>query len=342
MILKPIIPTGIMLLISVALLILLFYNTDIYKKFTQKEKKNLKISKYDISNLAIKSLIVILLFVLNLRPMYPNGETSIITNNLKVLFVIDTSVSMKAMDYNGTGERMDAVIDDCCHIVDELSGASFSVITFGDSAQKLVPFTPDSDMIEAELKTIKVVNSSYAQGTSINMVKDTLEDTLKEEYEKMDSGSELIVFFITDGEITKENEKLESFASMEKYISGGAVLGYGTNEGGKMLDDLWKNSVDSNGNPYYVYYYEDYNKIDGISKIDEDNLNKIAKDLGIEYIHMDRQSKIDSLLKNIHTSSLNSFGSEEKINNYSDIYYFLAAPILALLIIDFIIQKRKM
>ena len=342
MIVNPIIPTSVMFLISVALIVLIFYNTDIFKKLTKKETKNLKISKYEIANVSIKVLIVLLLFVINLRFMYPNGETTILTNNLKVLFVIDNSVSMKAMDYNGTNERMTGVIDDCCHIIDELSGASYSIITFGDTTKKLVPFTSDSDMAQATLKTITPVSSSYAKGTSLNLVKELLEETLKEEYKKTDDSSEIIVFFISDGEITVENEHLESFASMKKYISGGAVLGYGTNEGGKMLDDLWKDSVDINGDPYYVYYYEDYNKITAISKIDEQNLNKLASDLGIDYLHMDRQSRIDNKLKALKTSSLNTNNAEEKINNYSDIYYVFAVPLLVLLIIDFIIQKRKM
>ena len=43
----------------------------------------------------------------------------------------------------------------------------------------------------------------------------------------------MAVFFITDGEITN-NDSLESFSKASKYIDYGAVLGYGTKEGGKM------------------------------------------------------------------------------------------------------------
>ncbi len=77
-----------------------------------------------------------------------------INSDLSVLFVIDTSISMRALDYNGNKERFEGVINDCCYIVDELSSCKFSIITFGDEARKVIPFTTDTDMVQAELKLL--------------------------------------------------------------------------------------------------------------------------------------------------------------------------------------------
>ena len=231
MITNPIINIKVMIVICIVCVIIILYNS-VISKMVKKDSKSKKMTSIEMANIWIKLGIVILLFIMNLRIMIPNGETTMITTNMDVLFVIDTSVSMNALDYDGGKERMTGVIDDCCHIVDELAGAQFSIITFGDTAEKVVPFTPDGDMIQTELKTLKVVDSYYAKGTSLNLVKDVLEKTLKEQYEKRGTSNKLVIFYISDGEITKDGERLESFSNINKYVSGGAVLGYGTTQGG--------------------------------------------------------------------------------------------------------------
>ncbi len=230
MIINPIIPIWLMSIICIVSIIIIIYNKQIKDIIsnntrTTRQKKMLKIY---IINLCIKICIIILLFIINLRFMLPNGENMELNSDLNVLFVIDTSVSMRALDYNGNKERFEGVVNDCCYIIDKLANSKFSIITFGDTAQKLIPFTTDSDMVQAELKAINLENDFYAKGSSMNIANDILEKTLKEEKERQNGNSKFVVFFITDGEITKEGETLKSFANINPYISNGAVLGYGT------------------------------------------------------------------------------------------------------------------
>ncbi len=238
MIINPIIPVWLMSIICIILIIVIIYNKQI-KDIIPNKLNNIrttrqkKILKYYIINSSLKICIIVLLFVINLRFMIPNGESMAINSDLSVLFVIDTSVSMRALDYNGNKERFEGVVNDCCYIVDKLANSKFSIITFGDTAQKVIPFTTDSDMVQAELKAISLEDDFYAKGSSMNIVNDILEDTLKKEKERQNGNSKFIVFFITDGEITKEGETLESFANINQYISDGAVLGYGTRNRGK-------------------------------------------------------------------------------------------------------------
>lgn len=337
MIINPIIPIWLMTIICVILIILILYS----KQVKNRNFKEKKLIKYYILNICTKISIVILLFIMNLRFMIPNGESTVINSDLNILFVVDKSVSMRALDYNGKNERFEAVINDCCYIVDELSSCKFSIITFGNTAQRLIPFTNDTDMVQAELKAISIENDFYAQGSSMNLVKDILEKTLKEEYQRKKEESKIIVFFITDGEITKEGEVLESFSNMGKYISNGAIMGYGTTAGGKMINSLYTDQP--NNKFYYIYYYdENYEMVTAVSKLDEKNLKQIGNDLGIDYIQMSKQNNIDYKISEIKQQIYNSQTSEEKISSYSDIYYYFAIPLVILLIIDFIIKKRRM
>lgn len=346
MIVNPIIPIWLMTIICVILIILIIYSKQLKEKITNKQnnektirQKNL-IKQY-IINASIKVSIVVLLFIINLRFMIPNGETMAINSDLSVLFVIDTSISMRALDYNGNKERFEGVINDCCYIVDELSSCKFSIITFGDEARKVIPFTTDTDMVQAELKAINLEDDYYAKGSSMNLVKNTLEQTLKEEKQRQNGNSKFVIFFVSDGEITKEGEVLESFSNIEQYTSNGAVMGYGTSAGGKMVSRAYAD--DTNSNYYYLYYYDDnYNRVAAISKLDETNLKKIASDIGIDYIQMSKTSNINYKLSDIKQQISNSQTTEEKISSYKDIYYYFAVPLVILLIVDFIVQKRRM
>ena len=323
MIINPIIPIWLMGIYCIIILILLLY----------------KKSKKDIKNNLVKILIVILLFTINLRPMVPNGEVDALSYDMNVLFVIDKSVSMRALDYNGENERFEGVISDCCNIVNQLSGCKFSIITFGDDVKKEIPFTIDSDMVQAELKAINLENDTYAKGSSINSVNGMLEEMLKEQTEKDTKNT--VLFFVSDGEITIDSENLRSFANIKQYVSNGAVLGYGTAKGGKMVSDLYRD--EPNSPYYYVYYYdENYKKTTAISKIDENNLKQISSDIGIDYIHMEKASNIEYKLSEVKKQALNSLNSKDKIDSYKDIYYYLGIILVILLFVDFDKKKRRL
>lgn len=343
MIINPIIPIWLMSIICIILMVTIILKRPLIDKKQNNEKtlREKKPIKNDIINICIKIAIIILLFVINLRFMIPNGETTAISSDVNVLFVIDTSVSMRALDYNGRKERFEAVINDCCYIVDELPGCKYSIITFGDTAKKLFPFISDTDMVQAELKAITTEDDFYAKGTSINLVKEIFEKTLKEEQKRQNGASKFVIFFITDGEITKEGEKLESFANIRQYVSNGAVMGYGTKSGGKMVSKI--NKDDPTSEFYYIDYYdEDYNRITAISKIDEENLKQIASDLEVDYIQMNKTSNINYKLTDVRKQISNFQKTEDKISTYQDIYYIFMIPLVVLLTIDFIVKKKRM
>lgn len=312
MIINPIIPIWTMALICILFIFL-------------KSK-----SKYSFIR---RILIIILIFVINLRIMISSPNVKIQTNNLDVLFVIDNTISMVAEDYNGNSSRLSAVQNDCKYIIEQLYGANFSVISFNNSSRIIIPFTKDGNLAIEAIKTIQTMDETYAEGSSLNTA---LEDTLSVlEGSAKKSDRKRVLFFISDGEITND-DKLKSFSQAKKYVNNGAILGYGTLQGGKMkIKNRYTDEIsyiqDESSWPYSI----------AISKIDESNLKTIASDIGIDYIHMEKQSNISYKLKAIKQDLMKTSGDEEK-ESFTDIYYIFALPLSLLLIYELISHKRRL
>lgn len=282
----------------------------------------------DKKMLIAQVILIILLFVMNFRIMVPSSSDAI-TNNLDVLFVLDNTISMVTDDLAGK-TRLEKVKEDIKYIVEKLSSARFSIITFNHQTQLLVPFTNDINMIYDSLDIINVPEEIYAKGTSLNIAKSEIETSLKKTRKK---GRTSIIFFISDGEITNE-EKLSSF-KLEKNIDGGAVMGYGSKKGGNMrLKGKYTGSYE------YIKDYDNYPDYKAISKIDEQNLKKIAKDMNVSYVKMNKSSDINEILKSINKKIKNETVTRDK-NSYQDIYYIFALFILIDLTYIFIQYKRR-
>ncbi len=309
----PIIPIWLMIIICIILIIICV--------------------KYSKKNI-LRIFMIILIFIINLRIMIPNDKTETLSNNLDVLFVIDSTISMNALDYNGDQTRLSGVKKDSKHIINELSGARFSVISFDNNAKVLAPFTYDADIVLDSIELITPVSQTYATGSSLNTPYVLIEDVLKN---NVDNDRTKVIFFISDGEITDEST-LKSYKELSKYINGGAILGYGTNQGGNMK---YIEKYGTGEEKYLMYYSagEGYNK--AVSKIDESNLKKIASDLKVDYIKMNNESDIDKKLNSIKNKTDLKASAIDK-SSYDDIYYFFVIPLLVLIVLDFIKIRRKL
>ena len=186
------------------------------------------------------------------------------------------------------------------------------------------------------LQTMQIAEELYATGSTPNIVLDDMFKVLKASKEK--ENRKRIVFFISDGEITN-NENLKSFAELKKYVDGGAVLGYGTTNGGYMkVTDRYSGSTSylEDKTDYSIYPYPK-----AVSKIDESNLKAIANDMGVDYINMSKQSNINSKISEIK-SRYEDASSVENKNGYTDLYFVFAAPLLGLLVYEFVVYKKKL
>ena len=305
----PIIPIWIMLIICISLIIYII------------------IKKRDL----LQILIIILLFVINLRIMIPSNNSKTIKNNLDVLFVIDNTISMNALDYNGSNTRLSGVKEACNYIIDELNGSRFSVITFDNTSRIVTPYTYDTNITREAISIMTPINELYAKGSSIDVSLDSIMYSLKNSKKKNDNNR--IIFFISDGENTSNNS-IKSFKSISKYISDGAVLGYGTKKGGYMKDESEYATNE------YIMDYTGTNFGKAISKIDEKNLKEIANDMDVDYIHVTNSNDINSKIKQIKNKTKSTLESNDK-SSYDDIYYIFVIPLLILLFIEFDRFRRR-
>ena len=305
----PIIPIWIMLIICISLIIYII------------------IKKRDL----LQILIIILLFIINLRIMIPSNNSKTIKNDLDILFVIDNTISMNALDYNGSKTRLSGVKEACNYIIDELNGSRFSVITFDNTSRIVTPYTYDTNITREAISIMTPINELYAKGSSIDVSLDSIMYSLKNSKKKNDNNR--IIFFISDGENTSNNS-IKSFKSISKYISDGAVLGYGTKKGGYMKDESEYATNE------YIMDYTDTNFGKAISKIDEKNLKEIANDMDVDYIHITNSNNIKSKIKQIKNKTKSTLESNDK-SSYDDIYYIFVIPLLILLFIEFDRFRRR-
>ena len=302
------------------------------------DKKESSINK--LKYLAPKIAIVILLFIVGLRPMIPEkDESHIQVNDLDILFVVDNTISMVAEDYGDWEPRIDAAKVDMQHIMETLSGAQFSLITFANSATIVAPYTYDQNMVKAAIEALEPLPTLYARGSSLNAPIDSIK-TIATSAEKKEEKRTRIIIFISDGEIT-DDSTLDSYADISKHFAYGAVIGYGTETGGRMKSH---NSYDYGS---YIKYYSDGRNSDSIdsdynaiSKINETNLKKIANDLNGDYIHARTHSDIKPILEKISKLANQDTAPDDEPTGM-DLYYIFTIPLLPLLFFEFNKLWRK-
>ncbi len=314
---KPLIPPVVILPVLILLAVFLLWGV--------LRRKTGPLSK--VVDLLRLFLILGLIFLVNLRPMTRRFHMDVELKNIDVLFVTDTTISMWAMDYSGEKSRMNGVIADTEHVIEQLSGSNFALIRFDNRSQILAPFTQDADNVRDAFYTIREPDRYYAKGSSLNTPFDDMEDLLISSNGKKER--QTVVFFISDGEITDDSE-LRSYAELAKYVDGGAVLGYGTARGGKMYDSYGSVIRDYSGQ-----YPED-----AVSVIDEDNLRKIAADLGVDYIHMDNPANIEYMIDAIKTGSSFTMDSDDAIS-YEEVYFYFVIPLAILLLWELAVVIRR-
>nr|WP_236558600.1 VWA domain-containing protein [Arthrobacter sp. 9V] len=223
---------------------------------------------------ALRSAAVALLLLAALRPGWDGGQTQTGTTDLDVFFVVDTSTSMAAEDYNGTSPRLSGVQQDVMAIAKELAGAKFSLITFDNKATVRMPLTQDATALQTAMATLQPQNSRYAKGSSVTGAAQLLKERL-EAAKQQHPGRPALVFYAGDG----ENTSTEAPAPMDAgNVAGGAVLGYGSGQGGRMKET-------SKADAGYVRDKTSDTPQDAVSRIDEGQLRSIADQLHVPYTH---------------------------------------------------------
>ena len=262
--------------------------------------------------------------IIVLRPMKEEYGTDVRLSNIDVLFVLDTTMSMWADD-GPNSTRMKAAQDDIKEIMEGLPGANFALITFQNNSTVAAPFTQDVETIKRYIRAIKVPNRSNVTGSRMDVPFYDIESLLVSSDRK--ENRETIIFFLSDGEDTSLDDTPYSYESLEYLVDGGAVIGYGTEDGGEMMDNY--------GLPVYSNSWSV-----GVSHIDEDNLEQIADDLGVDYIHRTRSTHYTRLLEEIMEESGTITERNSEYTYFGDTYYRYVPYLTALLALELLIGIR--
>lgn len=268
---------------------------------------------------AMRLVMLLACFFMFLRPGFPGGATQTLATDTDIVLVVDTTASIVAEDWNGDEPRLDGVRADVQAIVDEYPGARFALITFDASADLRMPLTTDTTALVSSLEVLRPEVTSQSRGSSIGIANQLLTDTLSNAAEASPDRSRM-VFYFGDGEQTVTSPP-EPFDGSERLTDAGAVLGYGTAEGGPMR--LTTGSVEGSSSEYI-----EYQGANALSVIDEANLEAIAADLGVDYQH--RTADAELTLPEA-PSTTTSYAESGSVGNVTELYWIAALVVMALL-----------
>ncbi|MGC0251936.1 vWA domain-containing protein [Pseudactinotalea sp. Z1748] len=276
-----------------------------------------------------RGAMVLALIVIALTPAVPSTQSTQVTSNAELFFVVDRTGSMAAEDYNGTHPRLEGVRHDLVALTEAMPGARYTIIGFDSQATQQLPLTTDARAVRSWAETLNQEITAYSAGTAVDRPLETLGDSLSAAAERNPANVRL-VFFLSDGENTNEADGGEaaSYAPLAELVDGGAVLGYGTPQGGTMRSyDGTANSGPGTDAPYII---DPATGEPAVSVIDEDQLRTIAADLGLDYDHRISPDDVDHLVSGIDVAEIAEDGRRD-VRHYADVYW-PAAALLALLL----------
>lgn len=261
-------------------------------------------------------------FVMLLRPGIPGGTSQTLATDTDIFIAVDTTASIVAEDWGDGEQRLDGIRADVQSLVDEYPGARFALISFDAAAELRLPLTTDTTALVSSLEILRPEVTAQSRGSSIGIASTMLADTLSAAADSSPDRSRM-VFYLGDGEQTVTSSP-ESFSTSAQYVDGGAVLGYGTAEGGPM--QITTGSVAEETGEYIQYQGSD-----ALSVIDEDNLRTIAEELGVEYEL--RTADTEIVLPEAPTTTTN-YAESGEVGNIIELYWILALIMVALLAVE--------
>ncbi|GHD52631.1 VWA domain-containing protein [Mycetocola manganoxydans] len=244
---------------------------------------------------------VLLLFGIALRPsLASNDQPSAASGDVDVYFVVDTTSSMAAEDFGAQSEpRLVGVRADIAGIAERLVGARFSLITFDAETVQRLPLTTDASALVSGANALNQEVTVYSGGSSISAPVEYLAERLAVEAEANPDRTR-VMYYLGDGEQTVA-EPPGSFKALDPFIDEGAVLGYGTEAGGRMRQF---NGYDSDAEAPYITWFSDSGAQDAVSRIDELALRGVATQLGVDYLHRDGTKSVDAAIGSIRVGNV--------------------------------------
>ena len=308
MILRPLAPTWLVLLAAVALLAIVAW---IVVRRAGERRWWL-----------LRGLMVLLALAIVLRPGLGEQPAEARTSDLEVLVVVDRTLSMSALDWDGGEPRLAGVRSDMRELTEALPGARFSLVTAGRNVRQELPFTSDTTAFLAAVDTVRPEGLFAGAGSRVDRPLDEMTTILEEAADARPDRRRLVVL-VTDGENTVDSPQ-ESFAPVAPLVDGGVVLGYGTEEGGKMPTDYEDTSSG--------FVYDTQSGADALSRLDADNVATIADQMGVDHLERSRPGGLDDWAAGVDSRFVDD--DEDKAPAKRDLTWVLALALFAVALVE--------
>lgn len=275
--------------------------------------------------------IALAIAIIAIGPSTTTTTASTIQSNAEIFFVVDRTGSMAAEDYGPDAvPRLEGVRHDVDAIVEAFPGARYSIIAWDSQATRQLPLTTDARAVRSWTDTLRQELTPFSTGSQVDRPLGALAEALTGAAERSPSNVRLVYFLSdgenTDGEDSSADATLESFAPLAPLVDGGAVLGYGTSEGGRMR--VWDGITPTAEAPYITDPTQ--GGAEAISRIDEVTLRTIADQLGVPYVHRVVPDSVEPFTSGVDVQEIASDGRREHVV-YTPLVWPFAAIALALL-----------
>ena len=262
--------------------------------------------------LVLRLFAISLLIMALARPQEGQKRTEILSMGVDIMLALDTSGSMKALDFiqnDKRDTRLTMVKDVVSKFIENRTNDRMGMVVFGSEAYTQCPLTLDQNILQSFLRKLDIgmAGDSTAIGSAVGIAVKRLKD--------LKSDSKLIIL-LTDGRNNAGNlAPLQAAQTAKAFGIKIHTIGVGTRGKAPFL-------VNSIFGQRYVYQEVD---------IDEVTLKEIAKITGGQYFRATDLESLESIYKQIDKMEK----SEVKVFDYSEykelFHYFLIPAILFLL-----------
>lgn len=242
-------------------------------------------------------------------------------SDLEILLVVDETLSMSALDYAGARSRHEGVREDLTAITEALPDARFGMIGFGRDAKVDLAFTESRTAVQRAVQNVKREPMMAGTGTVMDRPLALMTKVLRQA-EEQHPDRRRVVILLSDGENTRAGAVQESFTPAAQYVDDGAVLGYGSSAGGRMP---------TGGEPPWTFVRDLATGEDALSRIDEPNLQKIARQLGVDYAYRGGTGSLSDWAAALSQGG-DTVAGEEKDD--FELYWILAILLAALALVE--------
>ncbi len=279
---------------------------------------------------------LIFLIVVLWQPAWGAKQKTIETKGVDVVFTLDVSQSMQALDVgDGNTDRLSLAKSMINDFVSKHPENRYGLVIFSGEAFVSSPLTIDAGAFLTFLSGVDYHDVS-SQGTNI---KAALQASINRFYSEQDKKRGRAIVIISDG---GEDMQLDAsdFAKVTKKLGIKIfTIGIGSTKGVP---------IPERRDVFGRISYKRYHGQTVLTKLNEKPLKKIAKITGGKYFHANSSGSLHKIVKELSILETSSIKSQEKIGQEDRYQYFLVVSLLFFVLyllfnlinIDFNINKK--